>query len=187
MLWISSFLSFLPSFLLSLTVSLVLNHSSWLYGIMGTLLAVITHSLLNNYVVVEQPSVVAVNYSLLSSKNRLTNSRGGKCRESFVLGGLLLSIWWVEEHDYISENGQAGTGKLWYREAAMALNESETQGLTARKCSVRPCLRVCDGHSFCTALFQPALKFQGFHAQWHYFLTVGLTCSDGIWCSLALV
>lgn len=40
---------------------------------MGPLLAVITHSLLNDYVVVEQPSVGAVNCSQLSSKNRLAN------------------------------------------------------------------------------------------------------------------
>ena len=39
---------------------------------MGPLLAVITHSLLNDYVVVEQPRVGAVNCSLLSAKNRLT-------------------------------------------------------------------------------------------------------------------
>lgn len=55
---------------------------------MGPLLAVITHSLLNDYVVVEQPSVGAANCSLLSSKNRLSNFRGGKGRESVDLGGL---------------------------------------------------------------------------------------------------
>lgn len=49
---------------------------------MGPLLAVITHSLLNDYVLVEQPSVGAVNCSLLSSKNRLSDFRRGRGRES---------------------------------------------------------------------------------------------------------
>lgn len=57
---------------------------------MGPLLTVITHSLLNDNVVVEQPSIAAVNCSLLPSKNRLTKSGEGKGRNSFDLGGLLL-------------------------------------------------------------------------------------------------
>lgn len=158
--------------LFSLTISLVLNHSSWLYGIMGPLLAVITHSLLNDYVVVEQPSVGAVNCCLLCSKNRLTNSRGGRGRESIDLGGLILYIWWDEENDYISENGQVGAGELWYSEAAVVLNESERLSLTAWKYSIRPLedellvCGVCLMASCAVTLFQTAVKLQGSQTQW---------------------
>lgn len=42
--------------------------------------------------IVEQRSIVAVNCSLLSSKDRLTKSGGGKGKESGDLGGPLLYI-----------------------------------------------------------------------------------------------
>ena len=64
----------------------------------------------------EQRSAGAVHRSLLSCKNRPTNSREEKVkRERVNLGGPL----------YISENRQGEVGELGYHEVAQALSDKD--------------------------------------------------------------